>query len=68
MRYTDKAARVKKLATIKEIAAEAGVSRMTVSNVINNVKGKVSPETEKRIREIMEKHHYNRGAAAAHVV
>ena len=52
------------MATIKEIAAEAGVSRMTVSNVINHVKGKVSPETEKRILEIMEKHHYVPSMAA----
>ena len=56
------------MATIKEIAAEAGVSRMTVSNVINNVKGKVSPETEKRIREIMEKHHYVPSMAARSLI
>ena len=64
MRYTDKAKKETALATIKEIAAEAGVSRMTVSNVINNVKGKVSPETEQRIREIMQKHHYVPSMAA----
>ena len=52
------------MVTIKEIAAEAGVSRMTVSNVVNHVKGKVSPETEKRIREIMAKHHYVPSMAA----
>ena len=52
------------MVTIKEIAAEAGVSRMTVSNVINNVRGKVSPETEKRIRKIMEKYHYVPSMAA----
>ena len=52
------------MATIKEIAAEAGVSQMTVSNVINNVKGKVSAETEKRVREIMEKYHYVPSMAA----
>ena len=56
------------MATIKEIAAEAGVSAMTVSNVINNVKGKVSPETEKRIREIMEKHHYVPNMAARSLI
>lgn len=56
------------MATIKEIAAEAGVSRMTVSNVINNVKGKVSPETEKRIREIMERHHYVPSMAARSLI
>ena len=41
--------------TIKEIAAEAGVSVMTVSNVINNNHARVSRETEKRVREIMAK-------------
>lgn len=56
------------MATIREIAEEAGVSRMTVSNVINNVKGKVSPETEKRIREIMEKHHYVPSMAARSLI
>ena len=62
--YTDKAKKETALVTIKEIAAEAGVSRMTVSNVINNVRGKVSPETEKRIREIMDKYHYVPSMAA----
>ena len=56
------------MVSIKEIAAEAGVSRMTVSNVINNVKGKVSPETEKRIREIMEKYHYVPNMAARSLI
>ena len=41
---------------------------MTVSNVLNNVKGKVSPETEKRIREIMEKHHYVPSMAARSLI
>ena len=54
MNYPSHAKKETGLVTIKEIAAEAGVSRMTVSNVINNVRGKVSPETEKRIRKIME--------------
>ena len=56
------------MATIKEIAAEAGVSTMTVSNVINNVKGKVSPATEKRVREIMEKHQYVPNMAARSLI
>lgn len=56
------------MATIKEIAAEAGVSAMTVSNVINNVRGKVSPETEKRVREIMEKCHYVPNMAARSLI
>ena len=56
------------MATIKQIAAEAGVSAMTVSNVINNVRGKVSPETEKRIRDIMEKYHYVPNMAARSLI
>lgn len=56
------------MATIKEIAAEAGVSPMTVSNVINHVKGKVSPETEKRVREVMEKYHYVPSMAARSLI
>ena len=46
------------MSTIKDIAAEAGVSVMTVSNVINNNHSRVSPGTEKRVREIMAKHNY----------
>ncbi len=53
------------MSTIKDIAAEAGVSIMTVSNVINNNHAKVSPATEQRIREIMEKHHYAMPAISA---
>lgn len=64
MNYPSHAKKETGLVTIKEIAAEAGVSRMTVSNVINNVRGKVSPETEKRIRKIMEKYHYVPSMAA----
>ena len=52
------------MATIKEIAAEAGVSVMTVSNVINQNRARVSPATEARVREILEKHHYVRNMAA----
>lgn len=50
--------------TIKEIAAEAGVSVMTVSNVINNKTSKVSAATAQRVREIIEKHHYQPNMAA----
>lgn len=56
------------MATIREIAREAGVSPMTVSNVINQVKGKVSPETDRRIREIMEKHQYVPSMAARSLI
>lgn len=50
--------------TLKEIAAEAGVSVMTVSNVINNKTSKVSPQTAQRVREIIQKHHYQPNMAA----
>ena len=56
------------LSTIKDIAAEAGVSVMTVSNVINRNRARVSPETEKRIREIMAKHHYVPNMAARSLI
>ena len=39
------------MATIKEIAALAGVSRGTVDRVLNH-RGSVNPETAKRIEEI----------------
>lgn len=54
--------------TIKEIAAEAGVSVMTVSNVINNNHSRVSKATEQRIRDIMEKHHYVPNMAARSLI
>ncbi len=56
------------MSTIKDIAAEAGVSIMTVSNVINNNHAKVSPATEQRIREIMKKHHYVPNMAARSLI
>ncbi len=56
------------MSTIKDIAAEAGVSIMTVSNVINNNHAKVSPATAQRIREIMEKHHYVPNMAARSLI
>jgi len=45
--------------TLKEIAEEAGVSTMTVSNVINRKNAKVSQETKERILEIIKKHNYS---------
>jgi len=45
------------MATIKEIAAIAGVSRGTVDRVLNN-RGSVNPETEKKIKEIAERLNY----------
>lgn len=44
--------------TVRDIAAEAGVSAMTVSNVINGRTDKVSAATAERIREIMERTGY----------
>ena len=40
------------------IAKEAGVSVMTVSNVINGKYGKVSDKTRERIEAIIEKYNY----------
>lgn len=45
------------MATIKEIAERAGVSRGTVDRVLNN-RGNVNPETEQKIRQIMKELHY----------
>ena len=39
------------MATIKEIAALAGVSRGTVDRVLNN-RGSVNPDTARKIQEI----------------
>lgn len=54
--------------TIKDIAAEAGVSVMTVSNVINNNHARVSPATEQRIRDIMARHSYVPNMAARSLI
>lgn len=56
------------MSTIKDIAAEAGVSVMTVSNVINNNHARVSPATEQRIRAIMAKHNYVPNMAARSLI
>ncbi len=45
------------MATIKEIAALAGVSRGTVDRVLNN-RGSVNPETAKKIQEIAKSLNY----------
>lgn len=56
------------MVTIKEIAAEAGVSVMTVSNVINNNHARVSKATAQRVREIMKKHNYVPNMAARSLI
>lgn len=44
--------------TLKDIAREAGVSVMTVSNVINGKNSKVSKETIDRVQKIIKDLHY----------
>lgn len=44
--------------TLQQIADEAGVSRMTVSNVINEKFDKVSSQKVELIQSIIEKYHY----------
>ncbi len=46
------------MVTLKDIAAEAGVSITTVSNVVHNRQSRVSPERIKKIWEIIEREHY----------
>ncbi len=46
------------MVTLQQIADEAGVSRMTVSNVINGKYGKVSSQKIELIQSIIEKYHY----------
>lgn len=56
------------MVTIKEIAAEAGVSVMTVSNVVHNNLSKVSPATVERVRKIIDKYHYVPNMAARSLI
>ena len=53
-------------ATINDIAREAGVSIATVSKVINN-KAHVSPDTRKKVLQVMEQLHYTPNASAANL-
>lgn len=46
------------MVTLKDIAAEAGVSITTVSNVVHHRQSRVSPERVKKIWEIIEREHY----------
>ena len=52
------------MVTLKDIAEEAHVSLMTVSNVVNGKYSKVSKEKLKEIQTILEKHKYIQNASA----
>ncbi|RTE02846.1 LacI family DNA-binding transcriptional regulator [Paenibacillus whitsoniae] len=53
--------------TIYDIAEKAGVSAMTVSRVINNT-GRISEDTRKRVRKVMEELNYIPNSAARSLV
>lgn len=58
--------------TIADVAREAGVSRQTVSRVLNN-KGEIKPETLARVRAVIERLDYHpssiaRGLATRHTL
>lgn len=55
--FSDKPRQVVCLVALKEIAAETGVSVMTVSNVIHHHMTRVSPETAERVRAIIDQYH-----------
>jgi len=50
--------------TLKDVARVAGVSKMTVSNVLNGRSGQVSEETSRRVMEAVKKLRYEGNAAA----
>src|SRR5919106_860529 len=52
------------MTTVRDIAREAGVSAMTVSNVINGRHDKVSAATIERVRAIMERRGFVPNASA----
>jgi len=51
-------------ATLKEVAQEAGVTSMTVSNVLNRREGEVGEATRKRVQAAIDKLGYRPHAAA----
>lgn len=53
--------------TIKEVAAEAGVSTQTVSRVINE-RPDVSPETRKRVQDVIDRTGYRPSALARSLI
>jgi len=56
-----------KRVTIKDVAAQAGISYQTVSRVINN-KGEVSPEVRTRVQDAIKKLGYRPNAIARSMV
>lgn len=50
--------------TLKEVAKEAGVTMMTVSNVLNGRRGEVGEKTRERVQEVVERLSYRPNAAA----
>lgn len=54
-------------ATLKEVAAHAGVSIKTVSNVVNGHLSRVSPETASRVRSVLETLDYQPNLAARYL-
>jgi LacI family transcriptional regulator len=60
-------ATAKKRATIKDVAAKAGVSYQTVSRVINN-KGEISPDTKERVLEAAKALNYRPSRVARGLV
>ena len=52
--------------TIKQVAELAGVSKATVSRVMNN-SGYVSPQTRKKIEDIVKEYHYLPSASAVNL-
>ena len=58
-----KPAAAQRAVTIKDVAREAGVSAMSVSNVLND-RGRISEATAKHIREVVERLGYRPSIAA----